>query len=211
MRQECRECFPHHRFRRKPLVSDTSMHYSRHVRHTHVPWCMSGSLTHGDGENVPGIRGACAPAILRIWQEAHRARNQGFLVPLVQFWWPWREWVSSCHADKPRVDARTNKRTHGQTDAVNDNTEGQNWPRIKFTVISKLTYMHFLIMQMTGLKWQPRPRAIWRYISHGIEMLFISLNLVRWTHQWLIPLAKGQGWGLLKPRSFISPLREILI
>ena len=29
---------------------------------------MSGSLTCGDGENVPG---ACAPAILRIWQEAH--------------------------------------------------------------------------------------------------------------------------------------------
>ena len=37
----------------------------------HVPWCMSGSLTYGDGENVLGIPGACAPAILRIWQEAH--------------------------------------------------------------------------------------------------------------------------------------------
>ena len=32
---------------------------------------MSGSLTCGDGENVPGIPGACAPAISRIWQEAH--------------------------------------------------------------------------------------------------------------------------------------------
>ena len=40
---------------------------------THVPWCMSGSLTNGDGENVLGIPGACAPAILRIWQEAHGA------------------------------------------------------------------------------------------------------------------------------------------
>ena len=27
---------------------------------THVPWCMSGSLTHGFEENVPGIRSACA-------------------------------------------------------------------------------------------------------------------------------------------------------
>ena len=27
---------------------------------THVPWCMSGSLTRGGGENVPGIPGACA-------------------------------------------------------------------------------------------------------------------------------------------------------
>ena len=27
---------------------------------THVPWCMLGSLTRGDGENVPDIPGACA-------------------------------------------------------------------------------------------------------------------------------------------------------
>ena len=45
------------------------MHHGTCV--THVPWCMSGSLTCGDGENVPGIPGACAPTILRIWQEAH--------------------------------------------------------------------------------------------------------------------------------------------
>ena len=58
--------FPRRRFQRKPLVSDPGMHHGTCV--THVPWCMSGSLTCGDGENVPG---ACAPAILRIWQEAH--------------------------------------------------------------------------------------------------------------------------------------------
>ena len=61
--------FPHPRFQRKPLVSDPDMHHGTCV--THVPWCMSGSLTCGDGENVPGTPGACAPAILRIWQEAH--------------------------------------------------------------------------------------------------------------------------------------------
>ena len=57
--------FPRRRFQRKPLVSDPDMHHGMCV--THVPWCMSGSLTCGDGENVPGIPGACAPAILRIW------------------------------------------------------------------------------------------------------------------------------------------------
>ena len=57
---------PHRRFQRKPIVSDPSMHHGTRV--THVPWCMSGSLTLGGGENVPGIPGACAPAILRIWQ-----------------------------------------------------------------------------------------------------------------------------------------------
>ena len=61
--------FPRRRFQRKPLVSDPGMHHGTCV--THVPWCMSRSLTCGDGENVPGIPGACAPAILRIWQEAH--------------------------------------------------------------------------------------------------------------------------------------------
>ena len=62
--------FPRHRLQRKPLVSDPGMHHGTCV--PHVPWCMSGSLTRGGGENVPGIPGACAPAILRIWQEAHR-------------------------------------------------------------------------------------------------------------------------------------------
>ena len=65
--------FPRRRFQRKPIVSDPGMHHGTCV--THVPWCMSGSLTCGDGENVPGIPGACAPAILRIWQEAHWKRS----------------------------------------------------------------------------------------------------------------------------------------
>ena len=50
--------FPATDFKRKTLVSDTGMHHVTCV--THVPWCMSGSLTHGDEENDPGIPGACA-------------------------------------------------------------------------------------------------------------------------------------------------------
>ena len=49
--------FPRHRLQRKPLVSDPDMHHGTCV--THVPWCMSGSLTRSGGENVPGIPGAC--------------------------------------------------------------------------------------------------------------------------------------------------------
>ena len=45
MRRECRERFPRHRIQRKPLVSDPGMHHGACV--THVPWCMSGSLTRG--------------------------------------------------------------------------------------------------------------------------------------------------------------------
>ena len=58
MSRECRERFPRHLLQRKLLVSDLGMHHGMCV--THVPWCMSGSLTPADGENVPGIPGACA-------------------------------------------------------------------------------------------------------------------------------------------------------
>ena len=58
MRWECREWFPRHRLQRKLLVNDPGMHHDTCV--THVPWCMSGSLTSGGGENVPGIPSACA-------------------------------------------------------------------------------------------------------------------------------------------------------
>ena len=50
--------FSRHRLQKKPPVSDPGMHHD--TRATHVPWCMSGSLTRGGGENVPGIPGACA-------------------------------------------------------------------------------------------------------------------------------------------------------
>ena len=42
----------------EPLVSDPDMHHRTCI--THVPWCMSGSLTSSGGENVPRIPGACA-------------------------------------------------------------------------------------------------------------------------------------------------------
>ena len=100
--------FPCRRFLRKPLVSDPGMHHGTCV--THVPWCMSGSLTCGDRENVPGIPGACAPAILRIWQEAHGMMTStlnktlsNLTMKIIVFWlqcdwnvsrgWNWR-WIN---------------------------------------------------------------------------------------------------------------------
>ena len=75
--------FPQRRLQRKPLVSDPGMHHGTCV--THVPWCVSGSLNRGVWEHVPGIPGACAPAILRIalvddWQQLKiDSANQGLL------------------------------------------------------------------------------------------------------------------------------------
>ena len=57
VRRDCRERFLRHRLQRKPLVSDPGMHHGTCV--THVLWCMSGSLTRDDVENVTGILGAC--------------------------------------------------------------------------------------------------------------------------------------------------------
>ena len=57
MRRECRERNPRHRLKREPLVSEPSMHHGTCV--THMPWCMSGSLTRDGEENVPSIPCAC--------------------------------------------------------------------------------------------------------------------------------------------------------
>ena len=73
--------FPRCWLQMKPLVSDPGMHHGTCV--THVPWCMLGSLARGGGENVPGIPGACAPVILRIWQEAHsKMYSLNFMITL---------------------------------------------------------------------------------------------------------------------------------
>ena len=71
MCQECRERFPRHRLQRKPLVSDPGMHHGTCV--THVPRCMSGSLTQPAvvGKAFPAFPMHAQSAILRIWQEAH--------------------------------------------------------------------------------------------------------------------------------------------
>ena len=53
----CRERFPRYQLQGQPLVSDPGMHHGTCA--THVPWCMSGSLTRGGGGNVPGIPVAC--------------------------------------------------------------------------------------------------------------------------------------------------------
>ena len=43
MRWECRERFLRYRLQREPLVRNPGLHHGTCV--THVPWCMSGSLT----------------------------------------------------------------------------------------------------------------------------------------------------------------------
>ena len=62
-----RERFPSHRIQKKSPVSDPGMHHGTCI--THVPWCMSGSLTRGG--TFPAFPVHAQSAILRIWQEAH--------------------------------------------------------------------------------------------------------------------------------------------
>ena len=84
-----RNIFPRGPLQRKPLVIDPGMHHGT---------CVTG-------ESVPGIPGACAPAILRIWEEAHEAKNAGtrrsrgvtdstVVTSKCQAWKgrPWRPW-----------------------------------------------------------------------------------------------------------------------
>ena len=83
---ECRERFSRHWLRRKPLVSDPAMHHGTCV--THVPWCMSVSLTRGGGENVPGLPGACATRnftnLLRGSWKSHEWCKSSFIYRIIR-------------------------------------------------------------------------------------------------------------------------------
>ena len=59
MRREYRERFSCHQLQSKQHVSDPGMHHDTCV--THVPWCMSGSLTCGCGKTFPASRCMCNP------------------------------------------------------------------------------------------------------------------------------------------------------
>ena len=83
LRRECRECFPRHRLQRKLLVGRIPTFIM--ARAPHKPWCMSGWLTRSGGENVPGIPGLFATAILCIWQEA----QEGYI-------WNYLKFIQSC-------------------------------------------------------------------------------------------------------------------
>ena len=63
------------------LVSDLDMHHGTCV--THVPWCMTGSLTSGFlwsrwQENVPGIPGACASRIFVVFGKRPMDRTSSY-------------------------------------------------------------------------------------------------------------------------------------
>ena len=63
---------------RKPLINDSGMHHGTCVMH--VPWCMSGSLISGGGENAPGIPGACAtPNFTNLAKGPYHTIKQGTL------------------------------------------------------------------------------------------------------------------------------------
>ena len=78
MRREYRKRFPRHRLQRKSLVSDPAIHHGTCIMH--VPWCMSGSLTRGCGENVPG---ACATRNFTYLERG--PWPPGYMVPLSRF------------------------------------------------------------------------------------------------------------------------------
>ena len=84
--RECRERFPRHQLQRKPLLSDPGMHHGTCV--THVPWCMSGSLSHGGGENVPGMRN------LQCYVSGKR--------PVDIFWWVQMQHYTSAHQNESK-------------------------------------------------------------------------------------------------------------
>ena len=91
---------------KKTVVSDPGIHHGTCA--THWPWCMSGSLTRGVGENVPGIPGACATrnfaylirgplerpfwnSLCGVWNKRTGGLEAGDVAPV------WILWIQSPH------------------------------------------------------------------------------------------------------------------
>ena len=96
MCRECRERFPRRRFQRKLLVSDPGIHHGPCV--THVPWCMSGSLTCVDGKTFPAFPAHAHP---RFCISGKR--------PIMQ---PRRLWVNISHASAIGYNYNNNETRH---------------------------------------------------------------------------------------------------
>ena len=78
------------KFSPPPRFSDPDMHHGTCV--THVPWCMSGTLTSSflwsrpRGKTFPAFPAHAQPAILRIWQEAHGRHFKDDIVRWFKWW-----------------------------------------------------------------------------------------------------------------------------
>ena len=83
MHRECRGRFPRHRLQRKPLISDPGMHHGTCV--THMPWCMSGSLIRGGGENVLGAARYFTYLVRGPWRVRWPPPDWLFNIQLMQF------------------------------------------------------------------------------------------------------------------------------
>ena len=79
---------------RKALVCDPGIHHGTCA--THLPWCMSGSLTRCGGENVLGISSACTtrnftylargPCLIKYWHGTKAIYSTfSFIVPTTNF------------------------------------------------------------------------------------------------------------------------------
>ena len=70
MRREYRERFPHPPTS-KETASERYRHASRHMRHARAVMHVEIAYLRWAGKTFPAFPAACAPIILRIWQEAH--------------------------------------------------------------------------------------------------------------------------------------------
>ena len=72
------------------------MHHGTCV--THVPWCMSGSLNRGGGENVPRIPGACTTRNI-----TYLARGPWTVAYLLKFRKPWHWYRTMMNNFSPTI------------------------------------------------------------------------------------------------------------
>ena len=97
--------FSRHQLQRKQLVSDPGIHYGTCV--SHMPWCMSGSLTCSGGENVRGIPGACATRTLAYVVRSPWCWSHEFTKPSSHFRTKLGNWHKFCVNERSKTHIST--------------------------------------------------------------------------------------------------------
>ena len=177
MRWECQERFSRHRLQRKPLVSDPGMHHGTCV--TYVPCCMSGSLTRGGGESVPGIPGTWA------------IRNFTYLIRD-----PWHVnvlagplWGETTAMNYLRENHRSNSLlTYFRQQIINGSTS-----------LNRVCHLIIFVNNLSQIFHYPRQRSVFRVIwvlkmwyQHVSEEAFMchavilyNIGYMKYIHAWL--------------------------
>ena len=192
------------------------MHHGTCV--THVPWCMSGSLTRGNGENVPGIRAHAHPQyyVSGKMPMSRRCFQQLQVIWLVHTWtYGWQAMARPLHHSSHFFVGMWQHTSTGKVMTVILNAVSLciycSWPSCRAVLLhnkhSTRVYVciHFGIIISLFIEWPPFwvawPRLQYEFIFTNMTDLYN--NIYMQCHCYL----QSVIWNLF-PCHFLNPIYQ---